>query len=136
MWTPETTSIAHYIPAGFLLLLAGYVAAVNWGCAIVSQINRRKGIDRHHSFVPLISVFLSGFAYFVCPRSGRNWVFVVPLCDIGNWVVLWLPFWLLKEAWQKNPGGPFSNDSGESARQVEQDKMADGAEPPHSREKP
>lgn len=130
----KASTISQYIPAGLFLVLAGYLVVMNWGCVIVSLINRRRGIDRHHSVVPLISVFLSGCAYGVCPVSGRNWVFVVPLCDIANWLVLWLPFWLLKEALQKKPGGPFSNDSDGIACHVEQHMMEGIVEPPHSGE--
>lgn len=133
MMVDKASTITAYIPAGLVLIVAGYLVAVNWGCVIVSLINRRKGIDRHRSVVPLVSVFLSGFAYGVCPTSGRNWVFVVALCDIANWLVLWFPFWLLKEALQKKPGGPFSSDPDGIKRHIEQDMMEGDVEPPHSR---
>lgn len=113
----NATTVARYSGAGLILVFTVYLVAMNWGCVIVSEINRRKKIDRHHSTVALVSLFLAWCAYFVCPSSGRIWVFVVPLCDIANWLVLWLPFWLIKEAWQKKQPHSIANESDESERQ-------------------
>ena len=41
---------------GALFLLATvYLVAMNWACAITSLQNKRKGIHRHHSIIPLVS---------------------------------------------------------------------------------
>ena len=110
----NATTVARYSGTGLILVVTVYLVAMNWGCVIVTEINRRKKIDRHHSTVPLVSLFLAGCAYFVFPSSGRIWVFVVPLCDIANWLVLLLPFWLIKEAWQKKQSHLIANESVQS----------------------
>jgi hypothetical protein len=50
------------ILAIIILLLAGYIVAMNWGCVIVSFRNKRRGIDRHHSTVPVVFFILVALA--------------------------------------------------------------------------
>ena len=88
---------ARLVLAGLLLLLAAYIAAMNWGCVIVSVRNQRKGIDRHHSTIPLVTVLLAGIACPIWPYGSRWWAFAIPLADIANWLMLWLPVAVLRE---------------------------------------
>ncbi len=60
-------TIARLIMAGLVLFLAAYIAAMNWGCVVASLRNQKKGIDKHHSTVPLVTVLLAGI---VCPIRG------------------------------------------------------------------
>ncbi len=93
------------ILAIIILLLAGYIVAMNWGCVIVSIRNKRHGIDRHHSTVPVVSFILVALAHVIYPRSDKNWMIVIPVLDIANWSVLALPFGLFRE-WRKRNTEP------------------------------
>src|ERR1051325_8461610 len=88
----------HFILALAILVFAAYIVVMNWGCVIVSMRNKRRGIDRHHSTVPIISIILAALAYFIYPRPDKMWLFSVPLLDIANWSLLWLPAGLIPEA--------------------------------------
>jgi hypothetical protein len=95
-------TIVLYILSFAVLLFGAYVAAMNWGCAIVSSMNRRRGIDRYHSTVPLVSVILVAFALLLYPGPHKPvWMVAIPLLDIGNWAllvgVLWLPVVSVRE---------------------------------------
>jgi hypothetical protein len=88
--------IARFIIAIAILFLAAYVAVMNWGCVIVSSRNRRRGIDRYHSTVPLFSFLLTVPAIVVYPWPGEAaWMLAVPLLDIGNWVLVFAPIGLI-----------------------------------------
>lgn len=91
---------SRLILAIILLLLAGYIVAMNWGCVAASIRNKKRGIDRHHSTVPIVSFILVALAHLVYPRPEKNWMIVIPLVDIGNWILLWLPNGLIQE-WRK-----------------------------------
>ena len=58
-------------------------------------------MDRHHSTVPFVSFVLAAIAYLVYPRPDRMWMFSVPLFDIANWCLLWLPVALVRESKRK-----------------------------------
>jgi len=63
--------------------------------------NRRKGIDKHHSTVPLVSLILAGVAFTAYPYTPKMWIGIIPLVDIANWSMLRLPVVLIKEAKEK-----------------------------------
>ncbi len=90
-------TIALLIVASLLLLFATYVVVMNWACVIVSISNKKRGIDRHHSTVPLVSLILFGMAYVIYPCQSMRWFGIVPLLDIANWGLLRLPFVLYRE---------------------------------------
>lgn len=99
------------IGALLLLLFAGYMAMMNWGCVIASMRKRRKGIDKHHSTVPLISLILSALAYAVYPFTPKGWIGIIPALDIGNWMlVIGLPWAIAKRAFKKRHCGRRSYD--------------------------
>ncbi len=75
------------IAASLLMLFAAYIAVMNWVCVIVSMRNKRKGIDRHHSTVPLISLLASAFAYYIYPLEPKYWIGLFPALDPGNWML-------------------------------------------------
>jgi hypothetical protein len=84
-----------------ILLFAAYIFVMNWGCVIVSMRNKQRGIDRHHSAVPVMSFILTALAWFIYPLPDRLWMVFVPLLDIANWNLLWLPVVLIRERRKK-----------------------------------
>jgi hypothetical protein len=84
-----------------LLLLAAYIVVMNWICVIVSTRNQKRGIDRHSSMVPLISVIATVSSYLISPHPNTEWMFVIPLLDLSNWSLVWLPLYLLRESIRK-----------------------------------
>ena len=75
--------------AGIAMLLAVYVVVGNWGCVIASERNKRKGINKHHSTIPLISLILAGIiAYLLYPFTPKWWIGIIPALDIGNWILI------------------------------------------------
>lgn len=88
----------RFILSIIFLLSAAYVVVMNCACVIVSVQNRRKGIDRHHSTVALVSLILAALAYAAYPYTHKNWIVLLPLADIANWTLLWLPVMLIRGA--------------------------------------
>ena len=76
------------IAASLLMLFGAYCAVMNWGCVIASMRNKRKGIDKHHSTVPLISLIAAGLAYFIYPLQPKSWIGLIPALDLGNWMLV------------------------------------------------
>ncbi len=97
------------ILATVILLFAAYIVVMNWGCVIVSLRNQRRGIDRHHSTVPLFSFFITIVAMVFYPWP---WMIVVPLLDIANWSLLWAPFGLIREMCRKRITEPAPPNGG------------------------
>jgi hypothetical protein len=88
-----------------LMLFAAFVVVMNWGCVIVSMRNKRRGIDRHHSTVPIISFVLVALASLIYPPPLEIWMIAVPLLDIANWQLPWLPVVLIREWGKKRTAG-------------------------------
>ena len=92
---------ARTILAIALLLLAAFIVVMNWICVIVSTRNQKRGIDRHSSMVPLISVIATVGSYLISPYPRAAWMFIIPLLDLSNWSLLGLPFHLIRESYKK-----------------------------------
>lgn len=97
------------ILATLMLLLAAHLVVMNWGCVIVSIRNKKRGIDRHHSTVPLLSFFITIVAMVVYPW---RWMIVVPLVDIANWSLVLAPFLLIREICRKKVAEPGAAPNG------------------------
>ena len=83
-----------------LALLGALVIVSNWGCVIVSSLNKYRGIDRHHSVVPLVAQILFILAdlvsSFALPRILSSRVLLIAaLTDISLLSLVALPFFLL-----------------------------------------
>lgn len=90
-----------------LMLLALFFVVVNWSCVIASEMNRRKGIDKHHSMVPLASLLTAGIAFFLYPYAPRIWIWIIPAVDISNWAVLiGMPWAVVKGIFKKESSNP------------------------------
>ena len=83
------------VMGGLCLLAALYVAIANWGCAIITERNKRKGIDRYHSTVPVVSILLAFCAMFMWPYWPHAWVMLISILDFANLMLLLSPVWLL-----------------------------------------
>lgn len=84
------------------MLFALFFVVVNWASVIISERNKRKGIDRHHSPSPLLSIILAGAAFLLYPYAHKIWIWIIPVVDIGNWAVLiGLPWAIAKGAFKK-----------------------------------
>ncbi len=85
------------------IIVALYFVGMNWWSLIASERNKQKGIDRHHSTVPLVSFILAGLvAYPLYPFTPKTWIGLIPLVDIGNWaLIIGLPYAMAKGAFKK-----------------------------------
>ena len=85
------------------ILMSAYILIMKWGCVIKSGINKHKGIDRHHSTVPVVSIiFAVALAYPLYPYTPKWWIFLIPVLDIGNWIlVIGLPWAIYKGAFRR-----------------------------------
>jgi hypothetical protein len=119
---------ARFILAILLLLATVYVVACNWGCVIVSSRNERRGIDRHHSTVPLLSVILTVAAWLISPWNGRHWLFAIPALDIANWMLLWLPVWLVLGGQQQTAAITSTDQNDEAITDYEDSKTVNDSE--------
>ena len=95
--------IVRTIIAVAILLLAAYIAVMNWGCVIVSLRNQKKGIDKHHSQVFIFHNILPVAAFFLYPHNPKWWIWIIPALDMSNPTLLAWPFLLLKERGNKGP---------------------------------
>jgi len=84
------------IASVILALLGAYIVAMNAGCVFVSLRNQRRGIDRHHSTVPLVAQILLGSAGSISSFIPHWLLWSVALADISLWSLLYfvvrLPF--------------------------------------------
>lgn len=108
--------------AGIVISLAAFIVVMNWVWVIASELNKRKGIDKHYSTVPLISLILAGvIAYPVYPFTPKWWIWIIPAVDIGNWaLVIGLPWTIAMGAFKKGPpkyaSVPTSGHAGRSTQ--------------------
>ena len=87
---------------GALFLVATfYITVMNWGCAVTSLRNQRRGIDRHHSMVPIVSAWLALCALVMWPFWPGKWVLLLPALDIANLNLLFCPLYLLPRLFRK-----------------------------------
>ena len=81
-----------------ILVFALCIAAMNWSAVIGNMRNKRRGVHHHHSTVPIVSFILAALSYIVYPRSDKGAALIIPLLDIANWRLLWLPVALRRQA--------------------------------------
>jgi hypothetical protein len=81
---------------GILCLLAAlYILVMNWACVILSLRNKRRGIDRHHSTIPIVSAFPAILAAALLGRPFGIWALLIPILDIANLNLLFSPIYLI-----------------------------------------
>jgi hypothetical protein len=126
-------TIVRFILAIAILLFAAYIVVMNWGCVIFSMRNKIRGIDRHHSTVPIVSFVLAALAYLIYPRPDKTWMIAVPMLDIANWSLLWLPVALIRALRTKRitePDGP-ADGSQPIRSETNETSSAAGLQPRH-----
>jgi Na+-driven multidrug efflux pump len=79
------------------LLAALLVVVLNWLCAYQGGQNKKNGIKKSVSMIPMVSFILSCFAGLIYPNGERLWILLIPALDPSNWCLVFLPFILLKE---------------------------------------
>ena len=67
------------------------------------RANRRKGVDRHHSPVPVVSLLLVAVVgYPMWPFGAKWWMWVIPAADIGTWMlIVGLPWAIVTGAFKR-----------------------------------
>ena len=87
-----------------VMLIALFIVVANWGCVITSEMNKRRGIDRHHSVAPVISLLLVGLiAVPLYPWTPKWWMWILPAVDIGTWMfVVGFPWALAKGMFKRD----------------------------------
>jgi len=89
---------ARLIIAIVILVFALCIVAMNWSSVIGNMRNKRKGVHHHHSTVPIVSFILAAITYIIYPRPDKGAALIIPLLDIANWRLLWLPVALILHA--------------------------------------
>lgn len=88
--------------AVILMLCALFIVIMNWICVIASERNSRRGIDKHHSTMPMLSLIFAGLAYLLYPFTPKWWIGIIPAVDIGTWLLLiGLPAAIVQGAFKK-----------------------------------
>jgi hypothetical protein len=82
-----TVAIFQLILALVFLAVASFIAVMNWCCVISTWRNKRRGIDKHHSTVPIVSLFACAIASMAWPYAHKGWLVVPAALDIGNWII-------------------------------------------------
>jgi len=93
------------VVAWVMLGFATLVALVNWSSFLRNYRNRRRGGGRHHSVIPLLGFVLLIIAGMVCRHGPGVWIVVPVMLDPGTWVVIALPFVMLRNWSSKNAPG-------------------------------
>jgi len=84
-----------------ILFFALCIVAMNWSSVIRNMRNKRHGIHRHHSTIPIVSFILAALSYIVYPRPDKGAALIIPLLDIANWRLLWLSVAMIRHPWKK-----------------------------------
>jgi hypothetical protein len=65
--------------------LCAVVVVLNWVYAFMDRAQRKKAVPRHVSTVPVVSVVLSLMYVIFSLSVYKQWIWALPLLDIGNW---------------------------------------------------
>ena len=84
-----------------MLIFALCIVAMNWSSVIGNMRNKRHGIAHHHTTVPIVSFILAALSYIIYPRPDKGSALIIPLLDIANWRLLWLPIAMIRQSRMK-----------------------------------
>lgn len=81
---------------GYILgALGALLVFLNYSALVANHRNKRQGIDRHHSFIPLLGGISSATGFYLVTSSG--WAPLIALLDPGCLVLLLFPLVMLKQ---------------------------------------
>lgn len=95
--------IIRTILAVVLLLFGAFITFANYGFIYENHKNYKNGIDRHHSFVPILAPvgFIAGG--LLLPYSFGRYFCFAPLLDPGTIVlIVGLPYLLIQYIRERN----------------------------------
>ena len=79
-----------------LALAAAYVAAMNIGCAVANYRNKKRGVDKHHSMVPIAVQLLALASAAISSAVPKALLIGICLVDLSLWQLAYLPIFLLR----------------------------------------
>jgi hypothetical protein len=95
---------ARFICALIVLLFSLLLLFLNWAAVFENQRNKRRGIDKRHSLIPLVSAVSTGIALLLYPYTPKMWMLLIPALDIGNWtLIVGLPWAIINGMFSKAP---------------------------------
>jgi hypothetical protein len=89
---------------GLVLVISGLsIVMCNYAYLILNWINRRKGLDKFHSQIPLFgAVFLIVGIFFIPSNFNKYYSLILLLVDPGTLMLFWcIPYFAMK-ALKKN----------------------------------
>jgi hypothetical protein len=75
--------------------LGALLIFLNYSALVTNHRNKRQGVDRHQSFIPLLGGILGATGFYLATRS--EWAPLIALLDPGCLVLLLFPFVMLKQ---------------------------------------
>lgn len=75
--------------------LGALLMFLNYSAVATNHRNKRQGIDRHQSFIPLLGGVLGAIGFYLV--TGSEWAPLIALLDPGCLVLLLFPFAMLKQ---------------------------------------
>ena len=82
----------------FFICLALLIAVLNISIMAGNRRKRQEAGDRPASFIPMLSLFFAGVAYYMGRSIFGLWPLAATLADPATWSLLSLPFYLLYRA--------------------------------------
>ncbi len=84
-----------------LALMAVCVVLTNWHTVVFSMLARSRGKECNRSSIPLVSLVFCAIAFQASSWEYKKWLWFIPLLDIANWMLVLLPFALIRDAVKK-----------------------------------
>ena len=89
------------IIASILLILASFIAICNFGGTIAASRRRHRGESGGYSQVAAISLIFCAIAWLLARDTFGFWAFLPTVLDLGTWVIIIVPFFLLYQFTRK-----------------------------------
>ena len=83
--------------AFFFLGVSTLIACGNIAGCIGAVIRKKQGIHQGYTCIPLVSILFSSLAWAVGGPDFGLWVFIPAALDPGTWMLLAVPFAVMKE---------------------------------------
>jgi len=83
---------AQRIASAVLVVFAMFFVVMNWAWFVANLRSKWRGDDKHISTVPVLSLVLVILCDQIKPDGWSNSFWIIPCVDIGNLMLLTLPF--------------------------------------------